>query len=219
MQKVQIERGVTATAYEPYHEPQSLSIQTPTGLPAIPVNSGGNYTDADGQQWVADYIDLKRGKYVQRVWRKEYNGSEMWLVQQTKNIAFYLYKALPFVDYYREGYSNKYEVTNVTSGGVNFGRGNRAFIIGFPEEYDDSIEDKGLSNFKAHLAEHPLTVMTYLDEPIERDLTPSEIQAYQELTTYAGTTIVENDADCYMEVSAGGGDALRAKKLALILGD
>ncbi len=219
MQKVQIERGVTVTAYEPYHEPQSLSIQTPTGLPAIPVNSGGNYTDADGQQWVADYIDLKRGKYVQRVWRKEYNGSEMWLVQQTKNIAFYLYKALPFVDYYREGYSNKYEVTNVTSGGVNFGRGNRAFIIGFPEEYDDSIEDKGLSNFKAHLAEHPLTVMTYLDEPIERDLTPSEIQAYQELTTYAGTTIVENDADCYMEVSAGGGDALRAKKLALILGD
>lgn len=46
-----------------------------------------------------------------------------------------------------------------------------------------------------------------------------EIQAYQELTTYVGTTIVENDAECYMEVSAGGGDALRAKKLALILGD
>ena len=42
---------------------------------------------------------------------------------------------------------------------------------------------------------------------------------YAELTTYAGTTIVENDAECYMEVSAGGGDALRAKKLALILGD
>lgn len=46
-----------------------------------------------------------------------------------------------------------------------------------------------------------------------------EIQVYQELTTYAGTTIVENDADCYMEVSAGGGDALRAKKLSLLLGD
>ena len=27
-----------------------------------------------------------------------------------------------------------------------------------------------------------------------------EIQFYQELTTYAGTTIVENDAECYMEV-------------------
>lgn len=30
---------------------------------------------------------------------------------------------------------------------------------------------------------------------------------------------MENDADCYMEVFAGGGDALRAKKLALLLGD
>lgn len=46
-----------------------------------------------------------------------------------------------------------------------------------------------------------------------------KIQSYQELTTYAGTTIVENDAECYMEVSAGGGDALGAKKLALFLGD
>ena len=219
MQKVQIERGVTATAYEPYHEPQSLSIQTPTGLPAIPVDTGGNYTDADGQQWVADYIDLKRGKYVQKVWCKECNGSERWLVQQTKNIAFYLSNALPFEGNYREGYSNKYKVTKLISGGINFGRGNSALVIGFPNEYDDSLEDRGISNFKAHLAEHPLTVMTYLDEPIERDLTPSEIQAYQNLVTYAGTTILENDADCYMEVSSGGGDALRAKKLALILGD
>ena len=59
----------------------------------------------------------------------------------------------------------------------------------------------------------------YVIEPIERDLTPEEIQAYKNLVTYAGTTIVENDAECYMEVSAGGGDSLRAKKLALILGE
>ena len=58
-----------------------------------------------------------------------------------------------------------------------------------------------------------------LADPIERDLTPEEIQAYKNLVTYAGTTIVENDAECYMEVSAGGGDGLRAKKLALILGE
>lgn len=45
-----------------------------------------------------------------------------------------------------------------------------------------------------------------------------EIQSYQELTTYAGTTIVENAADCYMEVSAGGGDALRAKKAGVDTG-
>ncbi len=65
----------------------------------------------------------------------------------------------------------------------------------------------------------PVVLYYNLSEPIERDLTPEEIQAYKNLVTYAGTTIVENDAECYMEVSAGGGDALRAKKLALILGE
>ena len=62
-------------------------------------------------------------------------------------------------------------------------------------------------------------VIYALTSQIETDLTPEEIQAYKNLVTYAGTTIVENDAECYMEVSAGGGDALRAKKLALLLGD
>ena len=83
---------------------------------------------------------------------------------------------------------------------------------------DNTLVDKGLSHWKAHLAKHPLVVMTYLTEPIERDLTPEEIQAYKNLVTCAGTTIVENDADCYMEISAGGGDTLRAKNLALLLG-
>lgn len=55
------------TIYEPYYEPQTISINTPTGLPAIPVDTDGNYTDANGQQWIADYVDLKRGKYVQNI--------------------------------------------------------------------------------------------------------------------------------------------------------
>lgn len=55
------------TIYEPYYESQFLSISIPTGLPAIPVDSDGNYTDANGQQWIADYVDLKRGKYVQNI--------------------------------------------------------------------------------------------------------------------------------------------------------
>ena len=59
--------------YEPYHTPQTLTLSTPNGLPGIPVSSGGNYTDADGQQWVCDEIDLERGKYVQRVLKTKPN--------------------------------------------------------------------------------------------------------------------------------------------------
>ena len=46
---------------------KQLAISTPNGLPGIPVDSGGNYTDADGQQWVCDEVDFARGVYVQRI--------------------------------------------------------------------------------------------------------------------------------------------------------
>lgn len=64
--KVQLELGTTATAYSPYRE-QLLTLPTPNGLPGIPVASGGNYTDQNGQQWVCDEVDLERGVKVQRI--------------------------------------------------------------------------------------------------------------------------------------------------------
>ena len=112
----------------------------------------------------------------------------------------------------RKGFCSQYIDSGIRS--VRIGNGNTALII-----FDDFSDENALSNFKANLSANPLKVMTYLDTPIERDLTPEEIQAYKNLVTYAGTTILENDAECYMEVSAGGGGALRAKKLALLLGE
>lgn len=218
---IQVEEAISPTAYEPYHEPQSLSIQTPTGLPAIPVDTGGNYTDTNGQQWIADYVDLKRGKYVQRVWQKTFDGSESWGVYM--NTGFQLADILPEKMANREALCNQLRrsIGGIDSNTIIMGAfvTNSTLYIENSTVRDNTLADKGLSNWKAHLAEHPLVVMTYLDEPIERDLTPEEIQAYKNLVTYAGTTIVENDTECYMEVSAGGGDALRAKKMALILGD
>ena len=45
----------SSTAYSPYRE-QLLTLPTPNGLPGIPVTSGGNYTDENGQQWVCDEV-------------------------------------------------------------------------------------------------------------------------------------------------------------------
>ena len=55
---------------------QSLTISTPNGLPGIPVDSGGNYTDANGQQWVCDVKDYGTGKYTQMVGHIESYNSE-----------------------------------------------------------------------------------------------------------------------------------------------
>lgn len=55
-----------STAYSPYRE-QLLTLPTPNGLPGIPVTSGGNYTDPQGQQWVCDEVDFGKGVKVQRI--------------------------------------------------------------------------------------------------------------------------------------------------------
>ena len=83
--KVQLELGTTATAYSPYRE-QLFTMPTPNGLPGIPVTSGGNYTDPQGQQWICDEVDLKRGVKVQRVDKAAFDSTKT-LVEQNAILA------------------------------------------------------------------------------------------------------------------------------------
>lgn len=53
----------TSTDYEPYTE---RTVTLPYTLNAIPVTSGGNVT-IDGQQYIADYVDVERDKLVRMV--------------------------------------------------------------------------------------------------------------------------------------------------------
>ena len=63
--KPMITTDLTATYddFEPYHE---QIVTLPYTLNAIPVESGGNVT-IDGQQYIADYVDVERGKLVRMV--------------------------------------------------------------------------------------------------------------------------------------------------------
>lgn len=230
IKNIQIEEG-GYTSYEPYHEPQSLSISTPTGLPAIPVDSDGNYTDADGQQWIADYIDLKRGKYVQNICDLPLKNINLewctWGVNYivSNGTGFYAY----LTKYAHVG--NTKTLATICQhnadawGGRKIGcnaevNGNYITISLHTSDLDDASDNKkAIESFKKIVEQTDAHVLYVRAEPIERDLTSEEIEAYKNLVTYAGTTIVESDAECYMEVSAGGGDNLRAKKLALLLGD
>lgn len=232
IKNIQIEEG-GYTSYEPYYEPQSLSISTPTGLPAIPVNTDGNYTDANGQQWIADYIDLKRGKYVQNV--KEIPVSDNMVIEtwgvnaNADNVTgFYAYMdgnnlPMPGIEAMM---STIIKYRKEVWGGITIGCSMNCNNIPYAmlcirtDTLEDTTTDaNAVKSFLTLCKKTDAHFYYVLADPIERDLTPEEIQAYKNLVTYAGTTIVENDAECYMEVSAGGGDALRAKKLALLLGD
>lgn len=232
IKNIQIEEG-GYTSYEPYYEPQSLSISTPTGLPAIPVNTDGNYTDANGQQWIADYIDLKRGKYVQNV--KEIPVSDNMVIEtwgvnaNADNVTgFYAYmdgNNLPMPGS-EAMMSTIIKYRKEVWGGITIGCSMNCNNIPYAmlcirtDTLEDTTTDaNAVKSFLTLCKKTDAHFYYVLADPIERDLTSEEIEAYKNLVTYAGTTIVENDAECYMEVSAGGGDNLRAKKLALILGE
>ena len=211
--------------------PQSLSISTPTGLPAIPVDSDGNYTDANGQQWISDYVDLKRGKYVQNICDLPLKDISLewntWGVNAnvSNGTGFFAY----VTKYARVGNTkalaticrHHIDAWGGRRVGCNANINNSYITISLhtSDLEDASDSTKAIASFKKIVEQTDAHVLYVRADPIERDLTASEIQAYKNLVTYAGTTIVENDAECYMEVSAGGGDSLRAKKLALLLGD
>ncbi|WP_176253294.1 hypothetical protein [Enterocloster alcoholdehydrogenati] len=190
--------------YESYRTSQSLTLSAPNGLPGIPVSSGGNYTDAKGQQWVCDEIDLEREKYIERRWQKVFDGSEDWRIYSSSRFKGYMIDGiLPFSDSRRAGFCNMFTVSENTEiiESIWLGVGNSILYTVSNRFYDESLEDKGLANWKAFLAENPMKVMTYLDTPIERGLTPEEIAAYKALRTYSPTTVVSNDAGCHMETT------------------
>lgn len=184
------------TIYEPYYEPQTISISTPTGLPAIPVDTDGNYTDANGQQWISDYVDLKRGKYVQRVNSLTLDGDKLKFVADPTNTYWNLpqQSAVKPGDYFilSKYFGKKSFLTNKVYD----------FIFTTPVDMDGLFETADELNafvVQKYKENAPVVLHYPMQEPIERDLTPEEIQAYKNLVTYAGTTIVENDAECYME--------------------
>lgn len=204
--EIMVAQSDVEESYEPYRTPQSTSVITPNGLPGIPVPAGTagiTYTDADGQAWIADEIDLERGKYVQRVWKGMFDGSENWLIYGNKPYQGFLVNALPEVISRYTGFCNSFNVETFagTNEAVWFGVNNKVLFVKCCRFYDESLADKGLSNFKAHLAEHPLTVMTYLNTPIERDLTTAELAEYTQLYSYKPTTVVQNDSGCWMDLN------------------
>jgi hypothetical protein len=208
---IMISKSAEVFSYEPYRTPQPTSIITPNGLPGIPVPSntaGITYTDANGQAWIADEIDFARGKYIQRVWQAEFDGSENWLVYDYMK-GFILVNVFPYTMTNRAYLSNQY-LNN-----LRIGMGQNTLYLDSSSFYDASFDDKGLSNFKVHLAANPLVVMTYLDTPIERDLTSAELEEYTQLYSYKPTTVVENDSDCWMDVTYKAGTSGKSKNEAL----
>lgn len=84
---IQIEKGSEATPYEPYTE---QSVQLPYTLNAVPVTSGGNVT-INGQQYIADYVDVEHGKIVKCVEKYRIPSGLDWIYEPLENDRFGAY--------------------------------------------------------------------------------------------------------------------------------
>lgn len=183
--------------YTPYVEPQSLTLQTPNGLPGVPVSKDGNYTDADGQQWVCDEIDLERGKYVQRV--KEVNPADYddWILDDSTEPIRFKVNRIPDTINERKRFevlSNRFVFNSENKVGVSFAYADEIYFY-LPSTVT-TVEQA-----KQWFVDNPTTLMYMLGTPIEINLTPEEITAYKALRTYGPTTVVSNDAGAEMEVT------------------
>ena len=61
------EGEISITLSDSGEQSQSLTFSTPDGLPGIPVDSGGNFVDADGQQWICNYRDYDAKKDIKAI--------------------------------------------------------------------------------------------------------------------------------------------------------
>ena len=187
---------------------QTLTLPTPTGLPGIPVASGGNYTDPQGQQWVCDEIDLKKGVKVQRIASfviDAKNANDIFVTnpythvtvatntrlktpQKTnRDVRFekcVFCEALPW---------SKNQWAN-TVNSVNFVE-NDSVDLTFENSYlrlnEASTDNERKTALVKYFTDNPCQVVYRIATPIETPLTPDEIAAYKALTAYAPDTVVQ----------------------------
>nr|DAY69488.1 MAG TPA: hypothetical protein [Caudoviricetes sp.] len=189
--------GEAKTIFEPYKPAQTLTIPTPTSLPGIKVDSGGNYTDASGQQWVCDEIDLERGKYVQRIYscRKE----DCSIVKWSNGEYFVICYEVPTPSVKEKAVCS---ATNIISHSWINGAKPHYFlqtngqkvIIALGVDYCFSETEM------RKILDRGIEFIYVIETPIEHDLPPEVIEAYKKLHTNYPVTTVLNDAGAGMKV-------------------
>lgn len=209
--KVMIERGVSATEFSPYFDTgEEMVFSVGEGFLAIPTATGGNYTDPSGQRYVCDEIDLVRRKYIKRIGKKVFDGSESigTTTAQISGYSVFRYSSMsgraantPVIcshyvyggnesDYSTKRFNNVITYRNsapqllfITSTGVVPLNNTAAFVDFLASEYE-----KGT----------PVTVLYELADPIESDLDDAVTLAFEGARTDRGLSVVSNDGGAQM---------------------
>lgn len=199
-------RGDKALPYEPYTE-QTVII--PYTLRGLPVSSGGNYTDKDGQQWICDEVDVERGVLVQRIGiinadtkglkYYEPNGTKEFMYIEPNSLGFGYSGSNSFKAHNNLNYTERFNLlcnglkaaTDNTGNAVKHGTFSVTDYI-----YIRNDNCHSLVEYKAWMHEVDFELTYFLSEPIETPLSKEEVEAYKALVTrYGGTNILFESAN------------------------
>lgn len=189
-------------------EPSTATFSTPNGLLGIPVDSGGNYTDADGQQWICDEIDTKAGVYRQRVGKVQYVGdtSEAWInYPNEKYKGFYINAPDRKIAAFNPGTCNRFRVdmtVTSTDPGIWIGSTNSIHTTTYIyfHNCNPSIASS-LEEWRTWLSTHPVTLIYPLETPVETPLSDAELIEAGNLRTFATTTNITTEDPVEPEIT------------------
>lgn len=174
---------------------QTLTINTPNGLCGIPVDTGGNYTDSTGQQWVCDEVDFERGVFVQRV--KKDTVKTLDNLQETDEPGRYAeWGIFPY------GYAAA-DVKSIIAIAPYF-----TWASPQPSKWASAVNDSGIyisqpkntdytvDTLKSYLTPLlPFEVCGVLATPVETPLTAEQLAAYKTIKSYPHYTHIESAAE------------------------
>ena len=207
-----VNRGSTVIPWEPYVSGGSITISTPNGLPGIPVEVDGNYTDSNGQQWACDEVDFERGVYIQRIHNITLTGNESigreerqaadgtssyrWVITSTESLAsadvltglcsHFIYAHNPIG-------------TNDLDCAITVYPINGKIYARF-DAYN-TVDDLRAWLIEQYSVGTQVVISYLLATPIETALSDAELNAYKVAHTNDPNTIILNDSDAHMEVS------------------
>ena len=171
---------------------QSLTVSTPNGLPGIPVDYGGNYTDVSGQQWVCDEVDFAKGVYVKRAnvfkvpsnYAFEFGNGYYNLLDESGGDQY--------IDNMRSESAVSNTLNTISPKNTIIGNGISGFFYILPNNLTSNFGSLEALN---GLVSDGVLELLYPTDIIETPLSEDELAAYRAIHTYDGTAVISTPED------------------------
>lgn len=184
--------NATYNDFEPYKE-QSATL--PYTLNAIPVSSGGNVT-INGQQYIADYVDIERKKLVRKLQYRNISSLDKskWEFRTDINSV----NATKYKGFGGSFVTDCNAISNImprdTREVVNTFRMVNATYYLFQFNLDKT-QFPTVEDWTNYLTNNDVYIIYELETPTEIDLTDEEVSQFKALKTYEPTTNIIASSD------------------------